>query len=168
MYHPAPLHLDEPQRVARMKAEGGPLLCRHCSGRRRRRNLRGPQRGHSLLMLSNTLQQLWEYRVLRRPCQSPSLPQWHNGRRFTRCSGSEESASSTLTLKRMGPSDERKPCGRPYFRRFDPAYSCGLDLWIRQEQSFQRLPFLQTTMTTGSSPRARSPQLSFRPQGGIL
>ena len=108
-------------------------------------------------MLSKTLQQLWKNRVLRRPCQSPSLPQWHNGRCVTRCSGREESSSSTLRLTRREPSAERKLCGRPYFRRFDPTFSCGFDRWTRQGQSFQRVPFYrQTTMTMGSSPRASS------------
>ena len=133
----------------------------------RLRNLRESQRGNTPLMPSNTLQQLWEHRVLRRPCQSPSLPQWHNGRCVTRCSGREESSSSTPTLTRREPSDERKPLRRALLL---PRGSC-VFLWARPMDqagaSFQRVPFLQTTMTTESSPRVSSPQLSSRPQGGI-
>ena len=34
VYHPAPLHPDELYIAASTKAEGGPMLCRRCSGRR--------------------------------------------------------------------------------------------------------------------------------------
>jgi hypothetical protein len=34
VYHPAPLHAEGLYIAARTKAEGGPMLCRRCSGRR--------------------------------------------------------------------------------------------------------------------------------------
>jgi len=161
-----PLHPREAQRATRKKAEGAFALST-LQWATRLRNLREPQRGNTPPMLSNTLQQLWEHRVLRRPCQSHSLPQWHNGRCVTRCSGREESSSSTPTLTRRAPSDERKPLRRALL----PPRGSWVFLWARPMDqagaSFQRVPFLQTTITTESSPRASSPQLSFRPQGGI-